>query len=299
MNPVLLTILPDALVIATGAAAGRIVPREAWVQIDRLIYYILFPALMFQATATSSPTLHDLITLGSGVACILTLGFVLGWALRPLGPASLLDFAGAWQTAWRFNTALGLVAAQSLPEGARGLMSITIGFAIPLANLLAVGVLSRGNAHSAAQTLKMVAVNPLLLSSALGMAFAFAGLHLPDLANDTLLRLARAALPLALLSIGAVLSFRALVRLNAFLGALNAIKLIVLPAAAWTAGRALGLAPETVAVLTLFAALPTATASFVLASVFGADSRLAATIVAQSTALGCVTLPFWITLIAG
>jgi hypothetical protein len=299
MNPVLLTVLPDALVMALGATAGRILPREGWAQIDRLIYYILFPALMFQAAANSSPTLHDLFTLGGGVTCIMLLGFGLGWLLRPLGPARLLDFAGVWQTAWRFNTALGLVAAQTLPEGARGLMSVAIGLAIPVANLLAVSALSRGNAMSPARTLRMIALNPLLLASGLGMVVAFAGLHLPDLANDTLTRLARAALPLALLSIGASLTFRALVRLDLFLGALNAIKLVALPAAAFGVTHALGLAAETTAVLTLFAALPTATASFVLASVFGADSRLTATLVAQSTALGCLTLPLWIALLSG
>jgi malonate transporter and related proteins len=47
-------------------------------------------------------------------------------------------------------------------------------------------------------------------------------------------------------------------------------------------------------VLTIFAALPTASAAHVLASAYGADRENVATLIAQSTLLGCLTLPFWL-----
>jgi malonate transporter len=49
-------------------------------------------------------------------------------------------------------------------------------------------------------------------------------------------------------------------------------------------------------VLVVFAALPTASAAHVLAAGFGASRELVATLVAQSTLLGAVTLPIWITI---
>ena len=46
-------------------------------------------------------------------------------------------------------------------------------------------------------------------------------------------------------------------------------------------------------------ALPSASAAHVLASVFGADREAAATVIAQTTFLGVVTLPLWLALIGG
>lgn len=55
-----------------------------------------------------------------------------------------------------------------------------------------------------------------------------------------------------------------------------------------------GADPAITATLTVFAALPTASASHVLSAAFGADRRLTATIVAQGTLLATITLPLWI-----
>lgn len=294
MSPILAVLLPDALVMALGRAMARFVPPAGWEAVDRLNFLLLFPALIFQAAARGAPSPGEALAIGGGVWAILLLGLALGWLARPFGPRSFLDFAGAWQTAWRFNTALGLVAVQALPPDAHGLMPIAIGFAVPLANVLAVVALSRGGALGPLQTLRMVALNPFFLASSLGLALGAAGLVLPHLLAAALARLADAAIPLALLSIGAALDWRALARLDPFLAALSTIKLVALPAATLAATRLLGAPPELSAALVVFAALPTASGSHVLASVFGADRRLSALAIAQSTLLGCVTLPLWI-----
>ncbi|MBP7241978.1 AEC family transporter [Amaricoccus sp.] len=294
MSPILATLLPDALVMALGRAMRAHVPPAGWEAVDWLNFRILFPALIFQAAASGAPGLGDAAVVGGGVWAILGLGLALGWLARPLGPRSFLDFAGVWQTAWRFNSALGLVAVLALPAASHGLMPIAIGFAVPLANVLAVVALSRGGALGPLRTLRMVALNPFFLASTLGLACAATGFVLPDLLASALARLAAAAIPLALLSIGAALDWRALARLDPFLGAVCAIKLVALPAATLVAARLFGAPPEAAAALVVFAALPTASGSHVLASVFGADRGLAALAIAQMTLLGCATLPLWI-----
>ena len=47
-------------------------------------------------------------------------------------------------------------------------------------------------------------------------------------------------------------------------------------------------------VLVIFAALPSAAAAHVLASVFGADREAVATLIAQTMFIGCFTLPVWL-----
>ena len=199
-----------------------------------------------------------------------------------------------WQTAWRFNTALAIVAVQALPTEFRGLMSIAIGLAVPVANILAVSALSRGHETSWAKTLRQVLLNPFLIASVTGVSLSVLQIQLPELVMQAVTKLAQAAVPVALLSIGASVNWRAITRMDRFEAVLNVIKLVVLPAATLLGATLLGVGPGPRMVLTLFAALPTASAAHVLASVYGADRERVATLIAQSTLLGCVTLPLWL-----
>ncbi|OWU85887.1 hypothetical protein ATO6_03080 [Oceanicola sp. 22II-s10i] len=301
MFTVFSALIPDALVILAGVGLRRVTAADLWVAIDRLNYIVLYPALLFRAASASPPGAGELLAVGFGVWCVVLTGFTLGGIVRRmgLGPERFLDFAGLWQTAWRFNSAVGLIAVQALPDGAVGLMSVAIGFAVPLANILAVGGLTRGNALSFGRSVRLVALNPFLLASLGGLIVAMTGFPIPAVIDGAITRIAQAALPLALLSVGAALSLASVARMTRFDMAFNGIKLLILPAVTWTATGLIGMDDLPRNVLTLFAALPTASASHVLAAAFGADRALVARMVAQSTLLGCLTLPFWIALVAG
>jgi len=93
------------------------------------------------------------------------------------------------------------------------------------------------------------------------------------------------------------MDWRALGRMDAFSAVLVGVKLLLLPAATLGVCLLLGTDPGLAQVLTMFAALPTASAAHVLASAFGADRMRAATVVAQSTLLSALTLPLWISLV--
>lgn len=82
------------------------------------------------------------------------------------------------------------------------------------------------------------------------------------------------------------------------LGGIAAIKLLILPLVTLGGVLALGLPAAQADVPAIFAALPTATAAHILASVFGADRTLSATMIAQQTLLAGLTLPVWIFLAA-
>lgn len=299
MLQILLALLPDFSLIALGGALRLTLSPDAWKVIDKLNFQVLFPALIFTAALSKAPDGGDVLVVGIGVWLIIGLGFSLAWLLRPLGPQRFLDFAGLWQTAWRFNTALAFVAVQTLPETHRALMSIAIGMAVPLANVLAIGAFSRGHALSLPKMIRQIVTNPFFVASVAGMALSMMRVDLPPLLLKPVRMLAMAAIPIALLSIGASLNWRALVRVNRFSVALNTIKLLILPAATWALATAIGVDPVRTTVLTLFAALPTASGAHVLASVFGADREAVATLIAQSTLIGCVSLPMWLVFLNG
>lgn len=292
--PILTGLVPSFLLVGLGGLVRRRLSENAWTGLDRLNFEILFPALLFTAAASRPMDLSRVVVIAPAVWAILTLGLIAGYAARRFGPERFLDFAGAWQTAWRFNTAMGFVAVATLTQADAALMAVVAGMAVPVANIFAVSVLSRGGALGFAATVQRVALNPFLLASVLGVAVGLSGWTPPTLVMAPLVLLAQAAIPIALMSIGATMDWRALARLDAFSGILVGVKLLVLPAATLVACLVLGADPSITAILTMFAALPTASAAHVLAAGFGADRRLSATVVAQSTLLAALTLPLWI-----
>ncbi|MCW8843639.1 MAG: AEC family transporter [Rhodobacteraceae bacterium] len=294
---ILLGLLPSFLMVALGGLLRKRLSRDAWQGLDRLNFEVLFPALIFVAASSRPIAVTDILRIGPAVWAILFAGLSLGYLARPFGPARFIDFAGAWQTAWRFNTAMAFVAVATLTNPPLGELAVAVGLAIPMANLLAVSALSRGSG-SLVQTLKRIATNPFLIASVSGVLVGLSGLSIPAPVIAPLEMLSRAAIPIALISVGATMNWGALARLDRFSGIICTTKLVALPTLTFAACKLLSVEPAIARTLTLFAAMPTASAAHVLAGGFGADRRLSATLVAQSTLLAALTLPLWITLIA-
>src|SRR5436305_4908653 len=56
-----LVLLPDFLLIALGAILRRLRSFDGtfWSGVERLVYFVLFPALLFRSLALSPSSLHD------------------------------------------------------------------------------------------------------------------------------------------------------------------------------------------------------------------------------------------------
>lgn len=292
---ILMGLTPSFLMVALGGLVRHRLSVAAWQGLDKLNFEILFPALLFFAASGRPIAPSELLRIGPMVWAIILAAAALGWASKRFGPDRFLDFAGAWQTAWRFNTAIAFVAVPTLSIADVGQMAVAIGMAVPFANVLAVSALSRGGSLGLKQTLTKVLLNPFLLASVAGVLVGLSGFKIPAPLLAPAEMLAHAAIPIALISIGATMNWQALARLDLFNGYLCAVKLVLLPGLALLATLMTGQSPQLVAVLVLFAALPTASAAHVLASGFGADRKLVATLIAQSTLLSAITLPLWIT----
>lgn len=291
---ILAALIPSFLLVGLGGLIRKRLSENAWLGLDRLNFDILFPALLFSATASRPIELSKIATIAFSVWALLFLSMGLAYLLRTWGPDRFINFAGLWQCSWRFNSAVGLVAAGSLMPSASILMPIVIGMAVPMANILAVSALSRGNDLGLGKTIKTVLMNPFFLASLSGVLVGISGYKIPTPIMMPIDLLGRAAIPLALLSIGATMDWMALAKLNRFTALMNAIKLISMPLCALLMGVVFGLAPAQTAVLIVFAALPTASAAHVLAAGFGSERTPVATLIAQSTLISAVTLPIWV-----
>ncbi|TNF60476.1 MAG: AEC family transporter [Rhodobacteraceae bacterium] len=293
---ILTGLLPSILLVCLGGLLRKRLSETAWTGLDRLNFEILFPALIFTTAAARPIPLESLVLIGPLVWAVLGLGLCLGWLARPFGPKRFLDFAGAWQTAWRFNTALGFVVIQALPSADLAFYSVAIGLAIPMANVFAVTALSRGEGLSLSVAIRKVMLNPFLLASLAGVAVGVSRIEIPAPLLAPLTLLAQAAIPVALISIGATLNWRALAKLDRFSGILVGTKLVALPTVVCGVALLTGASGPAVPVILIFAALPTASAAHVLAAGFGADRQLPATLIAQGTILSALTLPIWMTI---
>ncbi len=295
---ILIGLLPSFLLVGLGGLVRARLSRNAWQGLDKLNFEILFPALLFVAASQRPIEVASIATIAPVVWGLLAVGLAVGYGARRFGPAHFLDFAGAWQTAWRFNTALAFIAVSTTSRADPAIMAVVIGMAVPMANVFAVSALSRGGSLGVLGTVKKVALNPFFLASLSGVLVGISGFSVPAPVLAPLSMLAQAAIPIALISVGATMNWGALARLNRFSAILCTTKLVVMPLAAVGVSMLLGLHVGVAAVVVIWAALPTASAAHVLAAGFGADRELAATWVAQTTLLGAISLPIWITLVA-
>jgi hypothetical protein len=288
-----LLILPNFMLILVGLALARKFDfgRDFWDGMEKLVYYVLFPALLFRSLAIAKIDLS-----ATGLLILVALGITFAAFLLSLlpGPIFRLDrtlLATGSQTGYRFNTYVGLAIAGSL-FGTPGvaLAALLLGVMIPLANFLAVAMLA---SHGRRGFLGELARNPLLVSTVAGFAWNALGLPLPGFADQTLALLAQTSLPAGLLSVGAAM------RLERDPGSAGAhawwlaVKLVVVPAMAWAAIRYFGFTGIEAKVLLLCAALPTATNAYILAVRMTGDGRAVATQITVGTVLSMVTIPLW------
>ena len=103
--------------------------------------------------------------------------------------------------------------------------------------------------------------------------------------------LARAALGMGLLAIGAGLHPRDALRPNATVWLAITLKLLLYPAIVIAVAFALGLDETQISYLALCAAVPTAMNGYVIARQMGGDAQLYAAIVTVQTAVSFVTIP--------
>jgi len=291
-----LALLPDFALILLGFALKRAMLREEhfWAQLERLIYFILFPALLFHSVTRLPLDIRAMAPLILAVTLVVATGMLFGLTARGLFPLPAMSWASMFQCAFRYNTYIGLAVAGKL-HGIEGMaaMGVAAGVMVPLVNIASAWALAR---HSEASVLSELARNPLVLATLAGLAWNLFALPLPQPAQHFLGRLAEASISLGLLSVGAALRLRGALGpgLRLAAGWFLAVKLLLLPLVALAARRWFGLAGVAADVVLIFAALPTATSAYILAQRMGGDGMRVAWLVSASTLAAMLTLPFWL-----
>jgi malonate transporter len=286
-----LLLLPDFLLIALGFLICRYTPlnRPVWDGAERLVYYVLFPVLLFGSIVRSPLSLAALAGVGAVGLAVLAVGIGLAFALGRMPGVDARAHAAGAQVAFRFNSYVALALSERL-AGASGVatMALLVAIAVPVVNVAAVWPLARHGGHGYGREL---ARNPLIIGTVSGLLANALGWQFPEAVATTLQRIGVAALPIGLMAVGAGLRFGALRDAPRLAAALLAIRHVVMPAAALALVLIAPLAPVQKLVLVLFAAAPTASSAYVLAARLGGHASFVAGLVTVSTMLAMLTVP--------
>lgn len=289
--PDALLLLPDFLIIVSGFLICRFTPlgRSVWDGVERLVYHVLFPALLYHAIVRGPLSPGTLVPMAGSALAVVTAGIVLALPLaRWPGVDARLHASGA-QTAFRFNSYVALALAERL-AGSQGVAwtALIVSICVPLCNVAAVWPLARHGGHGYVRELLR---NPLILSTAAALGSNLLGLRPPLLVMDMLGRMGSAAVPIGLMAVGAGLQLGALREAPRLAAAFLSIRHALLPALAIALVLWLGLPPAQQAIVVAFAALPTASSAYVLAARMGGHGGFVAGLVTLSTLIAMAGLP--------
>ena len=290
----LLLLLPDLALIATGAALARGMRWSPgfWASLEKLVYYVLFPPLLFTAIVRNRFDLAQAAPFALGVFLVLLFGIALGALGGRLFAMDQRRFSSAVQCAFRFNSYVALAVSQRLGGDAGvALCAVMVAVAVPTGNLAAVWFMARG---SPTGTLKSLVRNPLVIATVCGLVAHMLDVRLPEPLSAYLSRLGTAAIALGLIAVGAGLEPSGARGDDRFAGYAISIKLVAMPLAAWWLAQALQLPPLATQVLVLFGAVPSASSCYVLATNMGGDGPYVARLITATTLLSAVSLPLWL-----
>ena len=289
-------LFPDFSLILCGYLICRYTAlnRTVWQPVESLVYYLLFPVLLFQSIVKSPIDLNAASGLMAAGLLSGLCGIGLAYALPHLPwlgkHLDARDHAASAQVAFRFNSFIGLALAERV-AGSQGLLMIAvlIGVCVPLFNVAAVWPMARQGKHSFARELMR---NPLILATASGLVANLLGFRIPDWMEPTVHRIGAASLALGLMAAGAGMQFGLLQRSKLLSLSVLSIRHLVQPLIALGVALLLRLDPVQTTVLLAFSALPTASTCYVLAARMGYNGPYVAGLVTLSTLLGLVSLPF-------
>lgn len=306
MSIVFNAIMPTVFLLILGNVLRRsgFLTADFWHAADKLTYFVLFPALLITKVSQVDLSAFDFAPVFTFFALHFLLVSLLGFGIYRISNAQPKQFSSIYQGILRFNTYIYFALIEAVwGSQALALAALIAGLVIPIVNICCVASFAVGSGRfSLSNTLWSIVKNPLILASFLGFLINHFPVLMPRVISDTLSVLAIAALPLALLSVGAAVRIKALFTRDSHFSQTSLclttlVRLLIVPAIAWVLARYLGLPEILHPILVVFAAVPTATSSFILSKQLGGDADMMATLISLQTIVSIFSLTIWLLLL--
>jgi len=260
--------------------------------LGRFVFHLAMPAALF-LTLSTMPLTHlanrGLLAFAGSTALVIGAGWLIAGRRFHRKPAE--------RPIWGMAAGYVNSANLGIPIASQVLGSISFLAEVVLLQVLLVSpiVLIALDRQAAGVRVRRIALiplrNPVILASLLGVGCSAAGLSAPGFMTGSLRMLAAAAVPVALVALGASLrSTGEPAGARGELGTLCLLKLVAQPAVAYLTGLLLGLSGHQLLAVVVCAGLPTAQNTFIYAQEYRVASPLIGRAVLASTSLSLVTL---------
>ncbi|EHS52876.1 Auxin Efflux Carrier [Rhizobium sp. PDO1-076] len=300
------SILPIFLLVLIGVVLKRtpLINDSFWGGLEQFGYYVLFPALLFETLATTN---FSAMNSGSvSLVSLLAVGIMSGvclalWPLLRNRGMGAPAYTSIFQTATRWNGFMALAIGEKLagPSGLAVIAVIMAAIIVPL-NLINVGIMvwfsGRGRSFKAFAV--RIITNPIIIGSALGVVVNVLGIRIYDPLMTTVDLIAGSSLSLGLINVGAGLRIQDAVKPQPAVILSVFLKLILFPVVSVSLALLFGLSGETVIMIALGAAVPTAMNGYTLARQMGGDAELYAAAATVQTVAAFFTIPTVLYLVA-
>jgi predicted permease len=302
-------ILPVFAVIVAGWVAGAVdyLPRATSDALIHFAYNVAMPALLIvtiaEEPARSLVAWRFLLAFGGGTLIAFAVVFLAARTLLKRGLAAATMLASAASMTNTGFVALPILQATYGPRAVLPAAIATVFLAVVMLPLAVVLLDLGSNAANRAPLsplglMRHVGLNPMVLSTAIGVVWAATGLPMPTPAGAFLRILADSLTASALFAIGLGLSIEGL-RLNLTRSAaLAVVKLVAMPIVVFALADALDLSPLYVIAAVVCAAVPTAKTVYILAGEYHCEEPLVAATVSLATLASVATLMAWIVVLA-
>ena len=304
MLAILDSVLPLFLLIFVGFFAGKAkMLNEGGVKaIGTFVFYFAMPPLLFKLMATTDleriwePAFISVYLYAEALVFLggaIFVGLVLR---RPFAAMTVAGFGCSFSNGVLLGLPL-MLAVFGEAGAAPALIVITLDVLLYsvvtlLLELAKVGPGERKSGMaSLMQTMRSIALNPIVTSTVLGLAWGAMGLSVSGVADKTITLIGQAAPPTALFALGASLSLRTISGSLGTAAVMISGKLFIHPLLVILIGVFLiPLDPFWLAAAVVFAALPVGANVYIFAENYGIAIASASTAVLVSTGISMVTV---------
>lgn len=292
---------PLFILVFVGYAAMKFFawPASMSDALSRFVFTLALPALLFHLMSdlSSLPPVDMRILLAFFGSCLLVfaLGRLLAWKLFKLEGAAQSVFAlgGIFSN----NVMLGIPLTKTLlGDAALPSVALILVFnALLLWTLVTVSVEWSRHQQPTLKSLGKIAIdvlrNPIVAAIAVGSLWGLTGWKLPALIDSTVLLVANAAAPMALIALGMGLAQFGMGKDWRIPACITLLKLIAHPVLAFAAARLLGLGHIETQAIVLMASISVGANVYLMARQFGTMEGAVAASLLASTALAAITTP--------
>jgi len=267
---------------------------------NKVVFFIALPASVFMSVYTAE--VGDLLDWNFAAFSVVAslVGFVGIWAVSAIFIKNKSILGAFAQGAFRGNYAfLGMPLLINLAgEAGEARAALTMAFVLPVYNICTVLLLAAcsddGKKVGFKTIMLTIVKNPFIIAIAIAFGLQLLNIRLPFILDETVRVSANMATGLALICLGASMSFQGFDAKFKYAVVASLIKVIVLPIIFVVAGYLLGFTGYDLAAFLILGGIPSAIAGYAMVVQMGGDTYIAGTIVVLSTLFSAFTLTVFI-----